>query len=39
MNYELTRHARDVLAQRQIHVEWLERVLCEPELKIANPTV
>ena len=37
MNYELTQHARDVLAERHIPVEWLERVLHEPELKQRDP--
>ena len=27
-----TQHARDVLAERHISVEWLERALAEPEL-------
>jgi hypothetical protein len=30
MNYELTQHARDVLAERNIPLEWLERALREP---------
>ena len=37
MNYELTQHARDVLAERHIPVEWLERALHEPELKQPAP--
>ncbi|MGH9898473.1 MAG: DUF4258 domain-containing protein [Pyrinomonadaceae bacterium] len=32
MNYELTQHARDVMVERQILLEWLERVLARPEL-------
>lgn len=32
MNYELTRHARDVLEERNIPVEWMERVLTRPAL-------
>jgi hypothetical protein len=30
MNYELTQHARDALAERAIPVEWLERILGSP---------
>jgi hypothetical protein len=37
MNYELTQHARDVLTERSIPIEWLERALGEPELKQADP--
>lgn len=37
MNYELTQHARDVLTERNIPVEWLERALGEPEWKQADP--
>ena len=37
MNYELTQHAREVLAERRIRVEWLERALSEPELKQPDP--
>jgi hypothetical protein len=32
MNYELTRHARDVLRERRILVEWMERVIATPAL-------
>ena len=32
MNYELTQHANDVLAEREIPSEWLERVLDAPEM-------
>ena len=38
MNYELTQHARDVLAERQLPVEWPERALREPELRQPDPT-
>ena len=38
MNYELTQHARNVLAERNIPIEWLERALREPELKMPDPT-
>ncbi len=36
MNYALTQHARDVLTERNIPVEWLERALRKPELKQAD---
>ena len=32
MNYELTQHARDVLEEREISIEWLDRALANPEL-------
>lgn len=32
MKYELTQHARDVLQERKIRVEWMERVLAKPAL-------
>jgi len=32
MDYELTQHARDVLAERKIPVAWLERVWRNPAL-------
>lgn len=31
MKYDLTQHARDVLREREIHKEWLEQVLQNPE--------
>ena len=37
MSYELTQHARDVLAERHIPEEWLERALHKPELKQPDP--
>jgi hypothetical protein len=37
MNYELTQHARDVLGERGIPVEWLERTLSAPELTQRDP--
>lgn len=30
MKYELTQHARDMLAERQIPTEWIARVLASP---------
>ena len=32
MNYELTQHAKGVIAEREIAIEWLERVLDQPTL-------
>jgi hypothetical protein len=32
MRYELTQHARAVLAAREIRIEWMERVLSHPIL-------
>jgi hypothetical protein len=31
INYELTQHARDVLAKRKIKITWLEQVLAFPQ--------
>ena len=31
MEYRLTDHAKDVVAEREIPVEWLERILANPE--------
>ena len=38
MNYELTQHAREVLSERQIPVEWMERVIAKPTLVEPNAT-
>ncbi len=32
MNYELSEHARDVLTEREIPIEWLERALFSARL-------
>ena len=32
MNYELTQHASEVLAEREIDLAWLERALDNPDL-------
>jgi len=32
MNYELTQHAQDVIEERRIPTEWLERALAKPAL-------
>ena len=37
MHYELSLHARKVLSEREIPVEWLERALFTPELVTPNP--
>ncbi len=38
MNYELTQHARDVIQERQISIDWIERVLASPTLIEASNT-
>jgi hypothetical protein len=37
MNFELTKHAKKVLAEREIPLEWLERTLSAPELSLPDP--
>ncbi len=37
MNYQLTEHARKVLAERGIAVEWMERTLDVPEWITPDP--
>ena len=37
MKFELTKHAKKVLAEREIPVEWLERTLAAPELVLSDP--
>jgi len=37
VNFELTKHARKVLDEREIPVEWLERTLSAPELVLPDP--
>ena len=32
MDYALRQHAKDVIAEREIAIEWLERVLDQPTL-------
>jgi uncharacterized DUF497 family protein len=36
MNYEMTEHARDVLQERQIPIEWMERALGRPTLSVPS---
>ena len=38
MKYELTQHARDVIEERQISIDWLERVLGNPTLIESSTT-
>ena len=37
MKYELTKHAKKVLDERGIKIEWMERTLSEPELVQPDP--
>jgi len=37
MSYTLTEHAKKVLAEREIPLEWLERALNEPLLRAPDP--
>jgi hypothetical protein len=37
MKFELTRHAKKALAEREIPMEWLERVFSQPELRLPDP--
>ncbi|HYV04679.1 MAG TPA: DUF4258 domain-containing protein [Blastocatellia bacterium] len=38
MKYELTQHARDVIEERQISIDWLECVLGNPTLIESSTT-
>jgi hypothetical protein len=38
MNYQLTQHARTVMAERNIPVEWMERALMRPVLTEPSAT-
>jgi hypothetical protein len=37
VKFELTKHARKVLAEREIPMEWVERTLAAPELSSPDP--
>ena len=37
MKFELTKHARKALAEREIPAEWVERTLNAPELRRPDP--
>jgi uncharacterized DUF497 family protein len=36
MKFELTKHAKKALDEREIQVEWLERTLSSPELVLPD---
>lgn len=37
MEYQLTQHARNSIAERRIPIAWIERVLANPERRMADP--
>ena len=37
MKFELTQHASKALAEREIAIEWVERTLAAPELRLPDP--
>ena len=37
MRFELTKHAKTALAEREIPLEWVERTLNAPELRRPDP--
>lgn len=37
MKFELTKHAKSALAEREIPIEWVERTLSVPELRRPDP--
>lgn len=37
MNYEMTKHAKKALEEREIRIEWMERALSSPELVLPDP--
>ena len=37
MKYELTKHAAEVLEEREIKTEWMEGTLTAPELVLPDP--
>ena len=37
MKFELTKHATQALAEREIPVEWVEQTLAAPELRLPDP--
>lgn len=37
VKYEMTRHARMALEEREIPIEWMERTLSAPELVLPDP--
>jgi hypothetical protein len=37
MKFELTQNASKALAEREIAIEWVERTLAAPELRLPDP--
>ncbi len=37
MNYQMTKHARMALEEREILIEWMERAMTAPELITPDP--
>jgi hypothetical protein len=37
MKFQLTKHAKKVLAERKIPIEWMERTLAAPQLVLPDP--
>jgi hypothetical protein len=37
MKFELTKHAKKALVEREIPVAWVERTLASPELRLPDP--
>ena len=37
MRVRFTRHARHVMRERAIRVEWVERAVASPELRVPDP--
>lgn len=37
MKFELTQHAKKALAEREIPLEWVERAMSAPELRLPDP--
>ncbi len=36
MKFELTKHAKQALAEREIALEWVERAFSQPELRLPD---
>jgi Domain of unknown function (DUF4258) len=37
MKFELTKHAKQALAERDIPLEWVERAFSQPQLRLPDP--
>jgi hypothetical protein len=37
MKFELTKHAKKALAEREIPIAWVEHTLASPELRLPDP--